>query len=179
MISLVISIICLVCFTIISLFLCFILLKRKRDNLKVSHDIEETDLKEETTKPPVRRKRRRSELHYVGEEDYPSPNSIPVPFNTPDQYRQKRKHFQPMNGKQKRKKKSKHAQRKQCQNSKGPADVECISSIPRPAVEYYNSKVVVSPLNFSDKNYTVNRITETIFAGSIHRGYNKVSVVCL
>ena len=122
-----------------------------------------------------RRKRRRSELHYVEDEFHPSPKSIPAPFNTPDQFKQKRRQFQPMNGKQKRKKKSKRVKRKDCQSCEGPA-ADREYSIPRPT-EYYNSKVEVSPLNFSDKNYTVNRFTETIFAGSIHRGYDKVSGV--
>ena len=43
----------------------------------------------------------------------------------------------------------------------------------RVKTEYFNSTVQVSPLNFSDKNYAKNYITESLFAGSIHRGYGE------
>ena len=39
--------------------------------------------------------------------------------------------------------------------------------------EYFNSKVQVTPLDFSEKNYAKNYITESLFAGSIHRGYGE------
>lgn len=39
--------------------------------------------------------------------------------------------------------------------------------------EYFKAKVHVTPLKFSEKNYTKNEITEKLFAGSIHIGYTE------
>ena len=68
-----------------------------------------------------------------------------------------------------RKKKEKRRKRKE--------EMRLQQSINKPKIkktesqEYFRTKVQVTPLNFSEKNYTKNYITETLFAGSLHLGY--------
>ena len=171
-ISLVISIVCIIMFLIFSLLLCGILIKRKREECKKDEDIEKCDNQE----PPTRKRRRRSEV--IVDEDN---KNLQVPFNSPDPSKQKKKEFQPMNyTEKKRRKKEKRLKRrdtrriKRMSSSCAADEAEAGIQMCRPRVEYFNSKVEVSPLNFSDTNYTRNHVTDTLFAGSIHRGYSKV-----
>ena len=80
-----------------------------------------------------------------------------------------RKMFQPMNlDERTRKKKEKRRKRKEeIRRQRSFKDPQRVKT------EYFNSTVQVSPLNFSDKNYAKNYITESLFAGSIHRGYGE------
>ena len=43
--------------------------------------------------------------------------------------------------------------------------------------DYYSSEVRVEPLTFSDTNYARNYITESLFAGSIHRGLQETDTL--
>ena len=174
-ISLVISIICVTLFLIFSAILCILFLRKQR-LLKRDHeihcDIEKLNLPQSQSaefKPPKRQKSRkqRDEEHLCATPA--SPKSVPVPFNSPAVRRgsESRKEFQPMNlDERTRRKKEKRRKRKeeirQQRSFKEP---------PRVKPEYFSSEVQVTPLDFSEKNYTKNYITESLFAGSIHLGY--------
>ena len=178
-ISLVISIICVTLFLIISAILCFLFLRKqrllKRDQ-EIHCDIEKLNLPQSQSqsaefKPPRRQKsrRQREEEHLCSTPA--SPKIVPVPFNSPAIRRgsQSRQDFQPLNlDERTRKKKEKRRKRKEeirrQRSFKEPARVK---------TEYFNSKVQVTPLDFSEKNYAKNYITESLFAGSIHRGYGE------
>lgn len=163
------------------MFLCIILLKRRNQEMN-KNSVEKKDLEKElqlsegnSIQAPKRRKRKcsiKSDLYVLSERN---PSSLLVPFNSPDSKTYKKKHFQPMNhderSRRKKEKRKKEKDRKRNKRKCLRNDHEYNSHTPvskRP--EYYNSKVEVVPLKFSDKNYTKNYITETLFAGSIHRG---------
>ena len=112
-------------------------------------------------KPPRRKKSRRGSEN-ENSFHINSPKTVPVPFNSPDirPGSMKRKKFQPMNLDEKtRKKKEKRRRRKE--------EMRLQQSINKPKIkktesqEYFRTKVQVTPLNFSEKNYTKNYITLT------------------
>ena len=119
---------------------------------------------------PMRRKKSRRGSDNENSFHLNSPEIVPVPFNSPDNRpgSLNRKKFQPMNLDEKtRKKKEKRRKRKE--------EMRLQQSINEPkkteSQEYFKTKVQVTPLNFSDKNYKKNYVTETLFAGSLHLGY--------
>ena len=173
-ISVVIFIICLVILLLFSCFLCAIIIKRKSDEKKSLSEIEKGQDMTMTVRPPTRKRKyrpddglHRSDIHFS------SPKMVRVPFNSPDERKYRRKEFQPMN-RDKRAKKSKrekgdsHGRKKVSMSSKTDNGEKRILTS-----EYYSSQVSVCPLNFSEKIYTRNHITETLFAGSIHRGFEE------
>ena len=130
-----------------------------------------------TVKPPIRKRKfrpedglRHSDIHNL------SPKIIAVPFNSPDQRKYRRKEFQPMNRefREKRRKKAKKSKREKGEgqsdrDKQNNAETD-IGEKQNQASEYYSSQVSVCPLSFSEKIYMRNHITESLFAGSIHRG---------
>ena len=175
--SLVIFIVCFVIFVIFSFILCEIIIKKKSDEEKSMPDIENGRDASLTVKPPIRKRKfrpedglHRSDIHNL------SPKMIAVPFNSPDQRKYRRKEFQPMNRefREKRRKKAKRSKREkregQSDRDKQNNSETDIGGKHNQASEYYSSQVSVCPLAFSEKIYTRNHITETLFAGSIHRG---------
>ena len=178
-ISLVISIICVALFLIFSAILCFLFLRKQRllkRNHQIHCDIEKLNLPQTQSaefKPPRRQKNRRQcdDEHLCATPA--SPRNVPVPFNSPAIRRgsESKQEFQPMNlDERTRKKKEKRRKRKE--------EIKRQRSLKEPArvkLEYFNSKVHVAPLDFSEKNYAKNYITESLFAGSIHRGYGENS----
>ena len=178
-ISLVISIICAVLFLIFSVLLCFLFIRKqrllKRDQ-EIHCDIEKLNLPCQSPpaaqfKPPRREKSRRPREDEDLCSNPASPKIVPVPFNSPAIRRgsEKRKEFQPLNlDERTRKKKEKRRKRKEEIRRQ-----RSFKEPPRVKTEYFTSKVQVTPLDFSDKNYAKNFITESLFAGSIHRGYGE------
>ena len=180
-VSLVIAIVCLVLFMVITVFLCIILLKRRNKEIKKDGEGEkdlESDspkIRKSSIQAPKRRKRKcsiKSDFYTASEKNS---SNLLVPFNSPDPRTYKKKHFQPMNDdeRRKRKKEKRKKERNRTRNKHKSIknDHEYNSHIPvSKRAEYYNSEVEVVPLKFSDKNYTKNYITESLFAGSIHRG---------
>ena len=182
--SLVIFIVCLAIFLIFSFLLCAIIIKRKKDEDKSMSEIEKGRDGSTAVRPPARKRKirpdedglRRPDIHIL------SPKMVTVPFNSPNQRKYRRKDFQPMNREFKEKKR-KRAKKSRREKGAEPSDrSRPISEIDGgekqiQASQYYNSQVSVCPLNFSDKIYTRNHITETLFAGSIHRGIKEENIV--
>ena len=181
-VSVVIFIICFVIFLILSLLLCTkynCAIKRKSNEDKSMSDseIEKGREASETVRPPTRKRKYRPEDGLHGPDIHiTSPKMVPVPFNSPDQRKHRRKEYQPMNReKRKGKRTSKNKREKRESQSDDLGKLRSSASIDsgekqKSVSELYNSQVSVCPLNFSEKIYTRNHITETLFAGSIHRG---------
>ena len=175
-ISLVISIVCVILFLIFIGLLCFLFIRKQRHTFKTESDTEHAVSSAEESseiKPPRRKRSQRfhsnAHSHHQG-----SPGPLPVPFNSPsrDSGSVNRKRFQPMNFDEKtRRKREKRRRRKE--EMIRDKDKDKVTRQKSESHEYFKAKVHVTPLKFSEKNYTKNEITEKLFAGSIHIGYTE------
>ena len=105
-VSVVIFIICFVIFLILSLLLCTkynCAIKRKSNEDKSMSEIEKGLEASETVRPPTRKRKFRPEDGLHGPDIHiTSPKMVPVPFNSPDQRKHRRKEYQPMNREKRR-----------------------------------------------------------------------------
>ena len=174
-VSLVISIVCVILFLIFTGLLCILAFRKKRLSNKPESDSEHAvaSIEECSELKPPRRKR--GQRFYDDEHFYPetSPKPVPVPFNSPNRAAGAgtRKYFQPMNFDEKtRRRREKRRKRKEEMRRENEFKVKKQRSV---GEEYFRTKVHVTPLKFSETNYTKNRMTEKLFAGSLHIGYSE------
>ena len=174
-VSVVILIICFVILLIVTLLLCGIWRKSDEDKSMSDSQIEKGREASTSLRPPTRKRKFRPEDGLHGSDIHnTSPKMVQVPFNSPDQRKHWRKEYQPMN-QQKREKRATKSKREEGEiqsdldKLRNSASINC-GEKPIRVPELYSSQVSVCPLNFSEKIYTRNHITETLFAGSIHQG---------